>query len=60
VRRLVLAVIAAMLLSGPLVHAASYQRTDGTIVDPIQSVNGGDLGYSGNNLGPGALLLECE
>jgi hypothetical protein len=30
--------------------AASYQQIDGTIVDPIQSVLGGNHPYSGNNL----------
>ena len=36
--------------------AASYQKTDGHIVDPIQSVGGRDLPYAGNNLEPYADL----
>ena len=38
------------------VWAASYQRIDGTIVDPIQNTYGGDSAYSGPNLEPGADL----
>ena len=37
-------------------NAASYQMIDGTIVDPIQSILGGDLAYSGANLEPDADL----
>ena len=43
-------------LAVPSVDAASYQQMDGTIVDPIQSVYGGDLAYSGNDLEPLATL----
>ena len=42
------------------VGAASYQKRDGTIVDPIQSVNGGDLPYTGNNLEPSANLSNAS
>ena len=35
-------------------NAASYQMNDGTIVDPIQSMLGGDLAYAGFNLEPNA------
>ena len=42
------------------VDASSYQLRDGSIVDPIQSVEGGDLSYSGNNLEPGAELYFAE
>ena len=45
-----------LLFAATFVDAASYQKIDGTIVDPIQSVEGGDLPYSGNNLEPGADL----
>ena len=48
--------IIILLLSATCADAASYQKTDGTIVDPIQSVSGGDLSYSGNNLEVGADL----
>ena len=47
-------------LAVPSVDAASYQQKDGTIVDPIQSVSGGDLPYSGNNLEPGAELIFAD
>ena len=43
-----------------IVDAAWYQKTDGTIVDPIQSVEGGDLSYSGNNLQPDADLINAD
>ncbi len=36
--------------------AAWYQMTDGTIVDPIQTISGGDLAYSGPYLKSGASL----
>ena len=52
--------IIILLLSVTAADAASYQKTDGTIVDPIQSVSGGDLPYSGNNLQPGADLVGAE
>ena len=42
------------------VDAAWYQKTDNTIVDPIQSVNGGDLSYSGNDLQPYADLTNAD
>ena len=42
------------------VDAASYQKTDGSIVDPIQIYySGGVHSYSGNNLGPGVNLFEA-
>jgi len=50
-RKLVL-VLALMLLAGNG-GAASYQRTDGTIVDPILDINGNVANYTGPNLGPG-------
>ena len=48
--------IIILLLVATCANAASYQKTDGSIVDPIQNINGGDLSYSGNNVGPGADL----
>ena len=45
-----------LLFSVTAVDAAWYQKTDGTIVDPIQWNLGGDLPYSGKNLEPGADL----
>ena len=38
------------------IDAASYQKTDGTIVDPIRDVHGNVILYSGNNLESGANL----
>ena len=46
-----LAVLAATSL-----HAAWYQQTDGTIVDPILDIGVGIHSYSGNNLEPSADL----
>jgi len=40
--------------------AASYMKRDCTIVDLIQSVNGGDLPYAGNNLEPSANLTDAN
>ena len=56
--RITLSII--LLFAATFVDAASYQKIDGTIVDPIQSVEGGDLPYSGNNLEPGADLLGAD
>ena len=42
------------------VDAASYQKIDGTIVDPIQSLSGGDHAYSGSNLQPMAMLMPAD
>ena len=39
-----------LLFSATAADAAWYQKTDGTIVDPIQVFMGGDHSYSGNNL----------
>ena len=60
--------IALVLLLGLLLtsgaQAASYFRTNGVVVDPIQSVLGGNLAYAGANLEPladlsGANLTEA-
>ena len=58
--RFVLVVIVVTLLSGSVVQGASYQKTDGTIVDPILDTFGSPLYYSGNTLGPAAKLLEAN
>ena len=43
------------------VGAASYQKTDGTIVDPIMSISqSSPIGYSGNNLEPDADLANAD
>ena len=54
--KLVLILIIAGSFFSSSAFAASYQLNIGTIIDPIQSVFGGDLLYSGNNLEPGAAL----
>ena len=48
--RFVLAVIAVRLLSGSVVHAASYKKRDWTIVDPILTKDRDPHSYSGINL----------
>ena len=55
-RKLALILISALSLSSSSAFAVSYQRTDGTIVDPMQSVYGGSHTYSGVDLEPGASL----
>ena len=42
------------------VDAASYQKIDGTIVDPIQYRGGGDHPYSGSDLMPDADLTNAN
>ena len=48
------------VLATTAVDAAWYQKTDLTIVDPIQSVLGGNLAYTGNNLEPSANLSSAD
>ena len=59
-RMLALLLISALSLASSSAFAASYQQIDGTIVDPIQSTFGGNLGYSGINLEPGADLSFAD
>ena len=54
------AVLLAMLSPPSLVYAASYQKTDGSIVDPILDVWGNDHPYAGPNLMPGASLVGAD
>ena len=54
--RFALLVIAVTLLVGSMAQAASYEKTDGTIVDPILDTSGSTHPYSGNNLKAGAIL----
>ena len=49
-KAIVLALFAALTLYAGSVSATYYRMIDGTIVDPIQDVRGGDSAYSGNNL----------
>ena len=50
------------VLATTAADAASYQKTDGTIVNPIQNriPFGGDHPYVGNNLEPGANLVGAD
>ena len=59
-RMLALLLISAISLASSSAFAASYQQIDGTIVDPIQSVFGGNHSYSGNNLEPFANLTNAD
>ena len=58
--RFALLVVAVMLLSGSVAQAASYQKTDGTIVDPILDTSFSTHPYMGPNLEPGALLSSAN
>ena len=49
-----------LLLSATCADAASYEKINGTIVDPIQSISGGDHPYSGANLELGADLTGAD
>ena len=57
-RLVTLFLIAAFAAS--TVDAASYQKVDGTIVDPMLDRNGEPHSYSGANLQPGAYLSEAN
>ena len=59
-RLLALLLISALSLASSSAFAASYQQTGGTIIDPIQSVFGGNHSYSGINLESGADLTFAE
>ena len=59
-RTLALLLISAISLASSSAFAASYQQRGGTIVDPIQSVFGGNLSYSGSNLEPSANLTDAD
>ena len=43
------------ILNETTAYGASYQKTDGEIVDPIQSILGGDHDYAGVDLEPGSV-----
>ena len=57
--RFALLVVAVTFLTSSMAQAASYQKTDGTIVDPIIDTGGNPHSYSGNNLEPGANLSSA-
>ena len=44
------------LITGSIAQGASYQKIDGTIVDPILGYNNNPHPYSGNNLAPSVNL----
>ena len=54
--RFTLLIVAVMLLTSSVAQAASYQKRDGTVVDPILYTWEGTHSYSGNNLEPNANL----
>ncbi len=58
-RKLILILVIAFSLVSSSAFAASYQQNDGTIQDPIFSLLGGNLGYSGSNLEPFANLANA-
>ena len=58
--KLALILISALSLTSSSAFAASYQQTDGTIVDPIQYHHGGSHPYSGPNLEPFANLSGVD
>ena len=47
-------------ITSALTEAASYQKTDGTIVDPIMDTNDSPHSYSGVNLESHANLTDAE
>ena len=59
-RTLILILVVAVSSFSSSAFAASYQLNSGTIVDPIQSVFGGSISYSGNNLEPFADLTNAD
>ena len=58
--RFALLVIFVTLLTSSIVQAASYKKTDGTIVDPLLHIYGSTHDYSGNILEPGANLTSAN
>ena len=58
--RFALLVVAVTLLSGSIAQAASYQKTDGTIVDSIMDTGGSTHPYSGNDLEARANLTNAN
>ena len=57
-RTITLFLFAALAVTS--VDAASYQKNDGTIVNPILDTGGNVLAYSGNNLEASALLYNAN
>ena len=57
-RRITLFLFAALVVTS--VDAASYQKTDGTIVDPILDISGNPLPYAGSGLEPNVNLDDVD
>jgi len=57
--RFTLLVVFVTLLGGSIVQAASYEKTDGTIVG-LLDIYGSPHSYSGNNLEPSAYLANAD
>ena len=55
-----LVVVFVTLLGGSIVQAASYEKKNGIIVDPILDIYGSPHSYSGNNLEPNADLFNAD
>jgi hypothetical protein len=60
VYRFTLLIVAVMLLTSSVAQAASYQKRDGTVVDPILYTWEDTHSYSGNNLEPNANLTNAN
>ena len=60
VRSFFLAMVLTALLTGSVAEAASYERWDGTIVDPILDRSGITHSHSRANLEPDAYLSEAN
>ena len=57
-RRITLFLFAALVVTS--VDAASYQKLDGTIVDPILDISGNPFPYAGSNLEPYVNLSDVD
>ena len=60
VRSFFLAMVLTALLTGSVAEAASYQKTNGSIIDPILDIGGITHYYSGPNLRSGANLTYAN
>ena len=60
VRSFFSAMVLTGLLTGSVAEAASYQKTDGTIIDPILDRSVITHSHSGPNLEPGADLTSAD
>ena len=58
VQKLYSLILVSTLAQGPVALASSYQKTDGTIIDPILDASFSTHPYNGPNLEP-ELWLDC-